>query len=104
MLRKDVYYLEEEQLYIPLWHQELTFYKKIRVILNPKLGKATLDEDNHLYVPIKPTDTCLQFGDISILITEEDKKRGRILQGGIPRLSEKIYDVEHLADIVFIQE
>ena len=104
MLRKDLYYLEEEQLYIPLWHQELTFYKKIRVILNPKLGKATLDEDNHLYVPIGPTDTCLRFGDISILITEEDKKRGRILQGGIPRLSEKIYDVEHLADIVFIQE
>ena len=100
MLRKDVYYLEEEQLYIPLWHQELTFYKKIRIILNPKLGKAMIDEDNHLYVPIGPTDTCLRFGDISILITEEDKKRGRILQQGIPRLSEKIYDVEHLADII----
>ena len=100
MLRKDVYYLEEEQLYIPLWHQELTFYKKIRVILNPKLGKAILDEENNLYVSIEPTDTCLRFGDISILITEEDKKRGRILQQGIPRLSEKIYDVEHLADII----
>jgi hypothetical protein len=100
MLRKDVYYLEEEQLYIPLWHQELTFYKKIRVILNPKLGKAILDEENNLYVAIEPTDTCLRFGGVSILITEEDKKRGRILQQGIPRLSEKIYDVEHLADII----
>jgi dsDNA-specific endonuclease/ATPase MutS2 len=68
--------------------------------LNPKLGKAILDEENNLYVAIEPTDTCLRFGEISILITEEDKKRGRILQQGIPRLSEKIYDVEHLADII----
>jgi hypothetical protein len=66
---------------------------------------AQLDEDNNLYVPVQSTDTCLRFGDISILITEEDKKRGRLLQQGIPRLSdrnEKIYNVEHLADIVFI--
>jgi hypothetical protein len=105
MLRKDIYYLEEEQLYIPLWHQELVFYKKIRVVLQPKLMDAQVDEDNNLYVPILSTDTCLRFGDISILITEEDKKRGRLLQQGIPRLSdrnEKIYNVEHLADIVFI--
>ena len=103
MLRKDIYYLEEEQLYIPLWHQELVFYKKIRVVLKPKLNGAELDEDNNLYVALKPEDTCLRFGDISILITEEDKKRGRILQQGIPRLStEKIYDVTQLADIIFI--
>ena len=105
MLRKDIYYLEEEQLYIPLWHQELVFYKKIRIVLQPKLVDAQLDEDNNLYVPILYTDTCLRFGNISILITEEDKKRGRLLQQGIPRLSdrnEKIYNVEHLADIVFL--
>lgn len=106
MLRKDIYFLEEEQLYIPLWHEELIFYKKIRIVLKPKLGNAELDEDNNLHVPIQANDTCLRFGGISILITEEDKKRGRILQQGIPRLSvyaEKIYDVEHLADIIFIQ-
>jgi hypothetical protein len=103
MLRKDIYYLEEEQLYIPLWHQELIFYKKIRIVLKPKLLGAELDEDNNLYVHVKPTDTCLCFGEISILITDEDRKRGRILHQGIPRLScEKIYNVDHLADIVFI--
>lgn len=102
MLRKDIYYLDEEQLYIPLWHQELVFYKKIRVLMKPKLFGAELDEDNNLYVALKE-DMCLRFGDISILITEEDKKRGRILQQGIPRLStEKIYDISQLADIIFI--
>jgi hypothetical protein len=106
MLRKDIYYLEEEQLYIPLWHQELVFYKKIRIVLNPKLANVKIDEDNNLYVPIQSTDTCIRFGSISILITEEDKKRGRLLQQGIPRLSEneeKIYNVDHLADIIFIR-
>jgi hypothetical protein len=107
MLRKDIYYLEEEQLYIPLWHQELVFYKKIRIVLKPKLftklGKVELDEVNNLYVPVQSTDTCLCFGGISILITEEDRKRGRIPGKGIPRLSEgeKIYNVDHLADIIF---
>ena len=103
MLRKDIYYLEEEQLYIPLWHHELVFYKKIRIVLKPKLGDAELDEDNTLHVPVRSADTVLCFGGISILITEEDKKRGRLLQKGIPRLSEseKIYEVDQLADIVF---
>jgi hypothetical protein len=102
MLRKDIYYLEEEQLYIPLWHQELIFYKKIRILLKPKLGNAEIDEENNLFVVLNRTDTSLRFGGISILITEEDQKRGRLLQQGIPRLSEKIYDIEHLADIIFI--
>ena len=104
MLRKDIYYLEEEQLYIPLWHHELVFYKKIRIFLKPKLGEAELDEDNTLHVPVRSADTALCFGGISILITEEDKKRGRLLQQGIPRLSdsEKIYEVDQLADIIFI--
>jgi hypothetical protein len=108
MLRKDIYYLEDEQLYIPLWHRELVFYKKIRIVLNPKLstnlGDAELDEDNTLHVPIRTTENLLQIGEISILITEEDKKRGRLLQKGIPRLSEseKIYEVDQLADIIFI--
>jgi len=100
MLRKDLYFLEEEQLYIPLWHEELVFYKKIRVVMKPKLHTSYLDDDNNLYVHLKETDTCLRFGEISILIHEEDRKRGRILKQGIPRLSEKIYDVEHLADII----
>jgi len=103
MLRKDIYYLEEEQLYIPLWHHELVFYKKIRIVLKPKLGEAELDEDNTLHLPVRSEDTVLCFGRISILITEEDKKRGRLLQQGIPRLSdsEKIYEVDQLADIIF---
>ena len=50
LLKQDIYYLEEEQLYIPLWHHEIVFYGKIKVILVPKLpSHMEIDENNNIF-------------------------------------------------------
>jgi hypothetical protein len=80
LFRKDIYYLEEEKLYIPLWHQEIVFHGKIKVILNPVLPQGIeLDEDNNILVTSCITDIDrIVLGRISISITDKEwieKKR-----------------------------
>jgi len=101
MLRKDIYYLEEENLYIPLWHEEITFYGKIKIILQPILpNHIQLDEDNNIIVYHKPSD--LHFGSISILITSQEKKEKKIKNKGIPRIQSGLYEIQELSDILFM--
>ena len=102
LFRQDVYYLEEEQLYIPLWHQEITFYGKIKVILIPKLPpNIEIDENNNVIVFGKANDILL--GTISILITEQEKKEKRMKRKGIPIIQNSLYDASELSDILFMQ-
>jgi DnaJ family protein A protein 2 len=102
LFRQDVYYLEEEQLYIPLWHQEITFYGKIKVILIPKLpSNIEIDENNNVIVFGKANDILL--GTISILITEQEKKEKRMKRKGIPIIQNSLYDASELSDILFMQ-
>jgi hypothetical protein len=101
LLRKDVYYLEEETLYIPLWHEEITFYGKIKVVLEPVLpDNIRLDENNNILVYGEVKDT-LVWGAVSILISEKEKKEKRILGKGIPRIKDSLYDASELSDIIF---
>lgn len=73
LFRKDVFYLEEEQLYIPLWHEELLFDKKIKVLIEPILPeKVSIDENNNILVFAEKD--ILVFGSISISITPQERK------------------------------
>jgi hypothetical protein len=102
LLRKDIYYLEEETLYIPLWHEEITFYGKIKVILEPVLpDHVRLDENNNILVCYEVKDT-LVFGSLSISMSEKEKKEKRILGKGIPRIKESLYDASELSDIILV--
>ena len=50
LLRKEVYYLKEYDLYIPLWHRELVF-KNIVIHINPILPKnVTIDSNNNIHI------------------------------------------------------
>jgi hypothetical protein len=91
LLNKDIYYLEEEHIYIPLWHHEIIFNKKIKVIIKPVLNNMYLDDDNNIY--IKRED--LHLLGISNL-TNEFKE----LKIGIPRVSKDIYDASNLSTII----
>ena len=100
LLKKDIYYLEEENIYIPLWHQEITFGGKISVTIHPKLPKnVELDENNNILCEFKD---ILVFGSVSILITESEKKEKRLIGKGIPRIKNNIYDASDLSDIILI--
>ncbi len=100
LLRKDIYYLEEEQLYIPLWHQEIVFHGKIKILIHPQLPEGIeIDEDNNLCVSYRGGN-ILVLGSISISIHENEKKEKRVKQKGIPRISTSIYQVDELSDIL----
>ena len=100
LLRKDVYYLEEEKLYVPLWHEEIIFDKKIKVTLEPVLPeKIELDEHNNLLVSYEVQET-LVFGSVSILITEQERKEKKLIGKGIPRILSSIYDASEISDII----
>jgi hypothetical protein len=93
LLNKDIYYLEDEHIYIPLWHHEIVFHKKIKVLIKPILYDMELDDDNNIYIKREH----LPLLRISIL-TQSDK----ILEKGIPRVSENIYDASKLSTIFIL--
>lgn len=102
VFKQDIYYLEEEQLYIPLWHHEIIFHGKIKVIIIPKLpSHIEIDENNDILVQGEIKD-FVELGNISILLTETEKKEKRIIGKGIPRLQQCIYDTDTLSDLILL--
>ena len=102
LLRKDIYYLEEEKLYVPLWHQEILFYRKIKVTIEPVLPEnISLDEDNNILVSSEDLDIIV-FGTISISITDHEKKEKKMKGKGIPRIQTSLYDASELSDIILL--
>jgi hypothetical protein len=89
LLNKDIYYLDEEHIYIPLWHHEIIFNKKIRVIIKPILNNMYLDDDNNIYIKRE---------DLHLLGISNLKE----LKIGIPRVSKDIYDASNLSNIIII--
>jgi len=89
LLNKDIYYLEEEHIYIPLWHHEIIFNKKIRVIIKPILNNMYLDDDNNIYIKRE---------DLHLLGVSNLKE----LKIGIPRVSKDIYDASNLSTIIIV--
>ena len=95
LLNKDIYYLEDEHIYIPLWHHEIVFHKKIKVLIKPILYNMELDDDNNIYIKREN----LHLLGISNLIISD-----KILEKGIPRISqgEDIYDATKLSTIFIL--
>jgi hypothetical protein len=101
LFRKDVFYLEEEQLYIPLWHEELVFDKKIKVLIEPILPeKVSIDENNNILVFTEKD--ILVFGSISISITPQERKEKKLSGKGIPKIKSALYDAIELSDIILL--
>ena len=82
LLNKDVYYIKEHNLYIPLWHRELVF-KNIVIVINPILpDNVVIDSDNHIHI----------YGASFSLVL-----KGK----GIPMMHKNIYDYSVLSDIIY---
>jgi hypothetical protein len=92
--------LEEEKLYIPLWHEEIMFHGKIKVVIEPELpSNVELDEFNNILISCESKD-ILVIGTVSFLITDQERKEKRIIGKGIPRIQHSIYDASELSDII----
>ena len=87
LLKREVYYMHDHDIYIPLWHSELIFYDKIKITIIPILPEnIIIDDNNDIWVDgnILKIDGCIiPFGD----------------NKGIPRIKNNIYDVSELGNI-----
>ena len=92
LLNKDIYYLEDEHIYIPLWHHEIVFHKKIKVLIKPILYNMELDDDNNIYIKREHLH----------LLRISNLNQTEILEKGIPRVSEDIYDATKLSTIFIL--
>lgn len=99
LFQASIYYLEEEHLYIPLWHQEILFYGKIKILLEPELPSSVeLDDDNNIRV--SGITEILTIGPISILTTEKERQEQKIVGKGIPRIGLTLYDSSIRGDVI----
>jgi hypothetical protein len=102
LINKNVYYLSEYDIYIPLWHHEIIF-KNVIININPALPENILiDNDNNIHVIIT-NDQMETFiiGGVSFLISDCIKNMNLLKGKGIPKINIKnIYDYSELSDII----
>ena len=102
LINKNVYYLSEYDIYIPLWHHEIIF-KNVIIHINPALPENILiDNDNNIHVIIT-NDQMETFiiGGVSFLISDCIKNMNLLKGKGIPKINIKnIYDYSELSDII----
>ena len=102
LFNKSLYILND--VYIPLWHHELTIdHYKIKILPDiPDYIDIDIDNNIHVYLTIHNSNYSKPFilGGISFLISCE-KNIEIFKESGIPIIKEKIYDVSHLSDVIF---
>jgi hypothetical protein len=99
LFNKSLYILND--IYIPLWHHELTIdHYKIKIIPDlPDYIDIDMNNNVHVYltVEIRKLFTFL-LGGVSFLITDIGDQL--FIGKGIPIIQEKIYDIS-LSDVIF---
>lgn len=102
LFNKSLYVLNE--IYVPLWHHELTI-KNYEIKILPELPDyVDIDVNNniHIYITLKkPKSFTFEIGGISFLINENESIDKIFIERGIPIIQEKIYDISKLSDVIF---
>lgn len=99
LFNKSLYILND--VYIPLWHHELTIdHYKIKIIPDlPDYIDIDINNNVHVYLSVEMRKTfSFLLGGISFLITEVGDQL--FIGKGIPIIQEKIYDIS-LSDVIF---
>jgi hypothetical protein len=102
LINKSVYYLEDHNIYVPLWHQEICF-KNVTININPSLpDNITIDVENNIHIVITPDmSDIFMVGNISFSIQHIIKNMHELKGKGIPKINIKnIYDYTELSDII----
>ncbi len=99
LFNKSLYLLND--LYVPLWHHELTINNYVIKIIPELPDYIDIDIQNniHVYITLKePKSFTFDIGGISFLITQNETI---FIGRGIPIIQEKIYDISNLSDVIF---
>ncbi len=113
LLNSEVYLLhvEGEKYYVPLWHDELIFKNKLKVICKPELPKHIIIDSNNnilVFINIKNKENksfTFTLGDkkLSIVLNEThiQNKKYVFYNCGIPRIHDlDIYNVSEKGDVI----
>lgn len=105
LFNKDLYYIKEYNLYIPLWHNELLFENlSLKIRIEPKLEnyiKIDVNNNIHIYLQMNNKyETIFFIGNKKFLINVN--KKNYFHKQGIPLIDEKnIYNIIDYSDVVF---
>lgn len=104
VFKREVFYMHEHDIYIPLWHYKLVFYEKINVSILPILpNHISIDDNNDIYYEIDDTKTNeIIIDGISISFSDEEYNNKKIIAKGIPRIKSNIYDISEISDIILL--
>jgi hypothetical protein len=96
LFNKSLYILND--IYIPLWHHELTIHHyKIKIIPDlPDYIDIDMNNNVHVYLTTSTKSFTFVLAGISFLINGPEIFVGK----GIPMIQEKIYDIK-LSDVIF---
>ena len=100
-MNKEVYYIKEYSIYIPLWHEEIV-YNNVYVYINPQLpDNMYIDADNNIHVfEYARFPLHIDVGGVSFLIEETTEKIVEFKEQGIPIINKNIYDISVLSDVI----
>ena len=99
LFNKSLYILND--IYIPLWHHELTIdHYKIKIIPDlPDYIDIDVNNNVHVYLTVETRKTfTFLLGGVSFLISDLGDQL--FIGKGIPIIQEKIYDIS-LSDVIF---
>jgi len=98
LINRELYYIKEYDIYIPLWHQEIIYYP-ICIFINVQLpSNVYIDSDNNIHVFL---NECKVFELDGISFSIPYNKKIVELKGkGIPRINKNIYNVLDISDII----
>jgi hypothetical protein len=101
LINKNVYYLSEYKIYIPLWHHEIVFNNVI-ININPVLPEnIIIDEENNIHVIITNDIKTFELGALSFVIDDCIKNMNLLKGRGIPKINMKnIYDYSEMSNII----
>lgn len=107
LVNKEVYYLKEQNIYIPSWH-EYIYFKDVNVIINifPILPKnISIDENNNIIFNITDNiDNYYEYFKLFNIVYDKLKKGKNIYKNkGIPIIDNKnIYSYKNISDLIII--
>lgn len=107
LFNKELYYMENYDLYIPLWHHELWYEdKKLKIKIKPSIPDyIAIDIYNHIHIYLenktKHLGDTIEFkiGSKSISFLYESNEH-ILYHQGIPMIQEKIFEHNVLSNII----
>ena len=107
LFNKELYFMSDYDIYVPLWYHELWYEeKKIKIKIKPSLPDyVTIDIYNNIHIYLE--NKTKQIGDtIDIDIGGKsfsflyESKEIILYNKGIPKLKEKIFEYDDLSNVI----